>query len=113
MELREALAEMPDVRILYVLPQNQVNAKTWWFIDGNGLREHVTFLQDPQSRAIDRLGLRRPDPEPIEKGVSHPATYVLDREGVVRLVDVREDYHIWLDPAPVLAVLRQLPGAPS
>jgi hypothetical protein len=39
--------------------------------------------------------------------VPHPATDVLDREGVVRLFDVREDYHVWLDPEPVIEALRR------
>ena len=39
----------------------------------------------------------------------HPTTYVLDREGRVRLVDVREDPHIWLDPEPIIAALERIP----
>ena len=42
----------------------------------------------------------------MEEGVPHPATYVIDRLGIVRFVDIREDYHIWIDPEPVLAALR-------
>ncbi len=108
MELRWKLGEIEDLAILYVLPDNQVNAKTRRFIDGNALRERVHFLRDPESRAIDQLGLRLADPEPIEVGVPHPATYVLDREGLVRLVDVRKDYHIWLDPEPIIAALERI-----
>ena len=109
MELRRELGEIEDLAILYVLPDNQVNAKTVRFIDGNGLRQRVQFLRDPDGRAIDQLGLRRANPEPIEVGVPHPATYVLDREGRVRLVDVREDFHIWLDPEPIIAALERIP----
>jgi peroxiredoxin len=105
-QLRQALQGMPDVRILYVMANEQINAKTQRFIDGNELRDRVVFLRDPESRVIERLGLRKEDVEPIEAGVPHPATYVLDREGVIRLVDVRHDYHIWLDPEPVLEALR-------
>jgi peroxiredoxin len=105
-ELRQALEEMPDVVILYVMADGQINPKTQRFIDGNELRDRVIFLRDPQSRVIDRLGLRKEEPEPIEEGVPHPATYVLDRAGVIRLVDVRLDYHMWIDPEPVVAALR-------
>jgi peroxiredoxin len=108
-ELRRALEEMPGVVILYVMPDRQITGKTLRFIDGNLLRERVRFLRDPESRVIDRLGIRRPDPEPIEKGVPHPSTYVLDREGRIRLVDIREDFHIWIDPAPLLKALRSVP----
>ena len=100
---------MTDVIVLYVLPHNQVNAKTHLFVDGNRLRDRVIFLQDPESRTIDRLGLRKDRAEPMELGVPHPTTYVIDRAGIVRLADVREDYHIWLDPEPVIDVLRAIP----
>ena len=95
--------------VLYVLPDNQVNAKTLRFVDEAGLRSRVSFAVDPDSRSIDRLGIRRPDPERIEVGVPHPTTLLLDRDGVVRMVDLREDYHIWLHPETVLAALRELP----
>ena len=77
MELRDALAEPRDLEILYVLPSSQMNAKSLRFIDELGLRERVRFLVDPDSAAIDRLGLRLENPEPMERGVPHPATYLL------------------------------------
>ena len=97
MELRSAFEAVPDLVIVYVLADNQLNDKSRVFIDGLGLRNRVRFAVDPGSAAIDRLGLRRPDPKPMERGVPHPATYLLDRHGVVRFVDVRTDYHLWLD----------------
>jgi peroxiredoxin len=100
---------MPDLVVLYVLPDVQVNEKTLRFIDELGLRDRVRFVADPGSRTIDRLGLLKADPEPMELGVPHPATYVLDREGRVRFVDVREDFHIWLDAETVVAALREIP----
>jgi len=96
-ELRNAFETVDDLVILYVLADNQVNDKTLRFIDGLGLRERVRFLMDPSSAAIDVLGLRKPEPEPIEAGVPIPATYLLDRDGIVRFADVRTDYHLWLD----------------
>ena len=108
MELRDALAEPRDLEILYVLPSSQMNAKSLRFIDELGLRERVRFLVDPDSAAIDRLGLRLEKPEPMERGVPHPATYLLDRAGVVRFADVRRDYHIWLDAALIVEALDRL-----
>lgn len=109
MELRQALAEVDDLLVLYVLADVQVNPKTRSFVDELGLRDRVRFLVDPGSTAIDALGIRKPDPEDIERGVPHPATYVLDRRGVVRLVDVREDFHVWLDPQVVIDALAAIP----
>ncbi len=105
MELRQALDALPDVAILYVLPDNQVNEKSLFFARGNDLTARVTFLRDRRSAAIDRLGLRRPNPEAIEEGVPHPTTYLLDEQGVIQLVDIREDYHIWLDASVLLEAL--------
>ena len=89
----------------------QVNRKTLRFVDEAGLREQIRFLKDPGSRTIERFGLLLQTPEPIEAGVPHPATYLLDRDGRIQLVDVRTDFHIWLDPALIVAALDALPGS--
>ncbi len=109
MELRQAFASNDDLRILWVMADNQVNEKTLRFIDGLGLREHIHFAVDPKSRAIDSLRIRLENPEEIEAGVPHPTTYLLDREGVVRFVDVRRDYQMWLDPTLVREALAEVP----
>jgi hypothetical protein len=33
----------------------------------------------------------------MEEGVPHPTTLLIDRKGIVRFVDVREDFQTWLD----------------
>lgn len=108
MELRNTLSEMADVRIVWVMADNQINDKTHRFIDGMGLRDRIVFAVDPSSRAIDRLGLRRENAEEMERGVPHPTTYVLDREGVIRFVDARRDYQLWLDPEQIAAAVARL-----
>lgn len=109
MELRRELEAVPDLAIVYVLPEAQVNEKTLRFLDELGLRERIVFALDPESRAIRELGLLRPDPEPIEKGVPHPSTYLVDRQGVVRVADVRADYHVWLDAGLLRRELERIP----
>ena len=108
MELRNALAEEPDLQIVWVMAKRQLNARSLRFVDDYGLRSRIHFWVDPESRAIDALGLRRPNPEPIEEGVPHPTTLLLDRDGIVRFADVREDFRLWLDPAMVREALAQL-----
>lgn len=90
------------------MADRQINAKAKRFIDETGLRDRVRFLSDPESATIERLGLRLESPEPIEAGVAHPATYLLDPSGRIRLADVRRDFHIWLDPALVVAALEEM-----
>jgi peroxiredoxin len=95
------LAAEPELAVVWVMAKAQYNTRSDRFVDDYNLRGRIHFWRDPDSRAIDALGLRRPKPEPIEAGVPHPTTLLLDRGGVVRFVDVREDYHVWLDPAVI------------
>lgn len=108
-ELRQGIDSIDDVAVLFVLPDNQINEKTLLFIAGNRLTDRVTFLQDPFSASIDRLGLRRPNPDLMETGVPHAATYVLDRQGVIRLADIRQDFQIWLDDERIVRALAEIP----
>jgi peroxiredoxin len=108
-ELRQALAGAEDLVILWVMADNQINERTRRFVNEYGLRKQVRFLSDPDSQLIRKLGLLKPDAEPMELGVPHPTTLLLDREGIVRFADARENFHFWLDPALLtesLATLR-------
>jgi peroxiredoxin len=107
-ELRNVLADAPDLQIVWVMAERQWNARALRFVDEYGLRDRIHFWSDPDSRAIDQLGIRRPKPEPIEEGVPHPTTLLLDRHGVLRFADVREDFQIWLDPDVVREALAAL-----
>jgi len=107
-ELRNALAEAPDLEIVWVMAKRQLNPRSLRFVDDYGLRSRIHFWVDPDSRAIDALGLRKPNPEAIEEGVPHPTTLLLDRDGIVRFADVRENYQLWLDPVVVKEALAQL-----
>lgn len=49
------------------------------------------FLSDPGSQVIDRYGLRNPDDD---RGIPHPTTFVLDRNGVVRWKFIETDYRV-------------------
>lgn len=91
------------------MPAVQVNGKSLRLIEEGGLRRRVRFLVDPGSRAIDALGLRLLDAEPMEEGMPHPTTLLLDREGRVRFVDVRTDYHVWLDSDVLPTALDSIP----
>jgi peroxiredoxin len=107
-ELRSTFEALPDVRVVWVMADSQVNDKALRFIDGMGLRDRIVFAVDPASAAIDRLGLRLENAEPMEQGVPHPTTYVLDREGVVRFADSRRDYHFWLDAERIAVAVQGL-----
>lgn len=105
MELRQALEGVDDLVVLYVMAGNQVNDKTRFFIDDLALRDRVRFLVDTDGAVIRSYGLLLDASESIAQGVPHPATYLLDRDGLVRMVDVRRDYHHWLDSGLVVDAL--------
>ncbi|HIF94573.1 MAG: hypothetical protein ABGX04_13770 [Myxococcales bacterium] len=108
MELREAFDATPDLRIVWVMSGAQINERTRVFIDELGLAQRILFLSDPKSRLITELGILKEAPESIEIGVPHPTTLVLDRTGTIQFVDVRENYHFWLDPKAMSKVLARL-----
>jgi peroxiredoxin len=91
------------------MADSQINARTRAFIDEYGLRERVLFASDQDSELIKRFAILKDDPEPIEVGVPHPTTYLIDRQGIVRFRDVRTDYHIWLAPETIVAELAKIP----
>ena len=90
------------------MAESQINERSRLFIDELGLANRILFLADPRSELISTLGILKQEPEAIEQGVPHPTTLLLDREGVIRFVDVREDYHFWLDPAALSEVLARV-----
>ena len=90
------------------MSDGQINERSRIFIDELGLSSRILFLSDPRSELIRALGILKEDPEPVEKGVPYPTTLLLDAEGIIRFVDVRENYHFWLDPAAMTEVLAGL-----
>jgi peroxiredoxin len=107
-ELREAFAATPDLKIVWVMSDAQINDRTRVFIDELGLADRILFLADPGSRLIRELGILKENPENIEIGVPHPTTLLLDRHGTIRFVDVRRDFHFWLDPKSLTDTLAEL-----
>lgn len=104
-ELRRVFEDTPDLRIVWVMAESQINERSRLFIDELGLANRILFLADPKSELIRTLGILKQEPEAIEQGVPHPTTLLLDAEGIVRFVDVREDFHFWLDPEAVREAL--------
>ena len=63
------------------------------------------LLEDRDHKVINRYGLLNPK----GKGWPHPATYVLDKQGVVRWKFVEVDYKIRPTNAAILDALKALP----
>jgi peroxiredoxin len=62
------------------------------------------FLEDKNHRVIDRYGILNPE----SKGWPHPATYVIDRAGIVRWKFVEVDYRKRPSNEQILAALREI-----
>lgn len=69
--------------------------------------QKVTFplLEDQEHKVIDRYGLLNPQ----SKGWPHPATYVIDKQGIVRWKFVEVDYKVRPTNAAILEALKALP----
>lgn len=77
-------------------------------ISKDGVQPDFTFLSDPDHSVIDRYGIL--NVEASRRGIPHPATYVIDRAGVVRWRDVETDYTIRPSNDAILEGLKSLPA---
>jgi peroxiredoxin len=71
-----------------------------------GTAPDYTFLSDPGHRVIDRYGLLNPS----GRGWPHPATYLIDRDGVVRWKFIEVNYKIRPTNEMIVAALAKLGG---
>lgn len=86
---------------------NQIDPKARKFINDHRLAPFV-FLADPGHQLIDRYGIRNTEThEAIEQGVPHPTTYLLDRDGTIRLKDTRKNYTHWLAASVLREALKK------
>ncbi|MFO0691114.1 MAG: redoxin domain-containing protein [Myxococcota bacterium] len=107
-ELRDAFAETPDLQIVWVMSDMQLDERARIFVAELGLTDRILFLVDPKSSLIRQLGVLKENPERIEVGVPHPTTLLLDRRGTIRFVDVRENFHYWLAPRALADALASI-----
>jgi len=64
----------------------------------------IILLSDPGHKVIDRYGLLNPS----ASGLPHPATYIIDKKGVVRWKFVEVDYTKRPDNEEVLRALKSI-----
>ncbi len=76
-------------------------------ISADGVAPDFEFLSDPDHAVIARFGILNPSGG--SRGIPHPATYVIDRDGMVRWRDIETDYKIRPTNEAVLTAVRALP----
>jgi peroxiredoxin len=64
----------------------------------------LLFLSDPQHKVINRYGLLNER----SQGLPHPATFVIDKKGVVRWKSVDVNYRVRPTNQQILAALKAL-----
>jgi peroxiredoxin len=70
----------------------------------DGKAPDFVFLSDSGHRVVDRYGLLNP----AGQGWPHPATFVIDRQGIVRWKFVEVDYRVRASNEQILQVLNRL-----
>ena len=72
----------------------------------DGVEPDFRFLMDVEHTVIDRYGIL--NESGARRGIPHPATYVIDKQGIVRWLDVQTDYTIRPTNEQILTGLRAL-----
>ena len=83
--------------------------KTMARISADGMQADFQFLSDADHAVIARYGILNPNAG--SRFIPHPATYVIDRDGVVRWRDIETDYKIRPANASIVAAVAALPKA--
>lgn len=72
------------------------------------LKLAYVLLSDPELKVIDAYGVRHPGGGG-GKDIARPATFILDRDGVVRWRDLTENYRVRVRPERILEELAKIP----
>lgn len=67
------------------------------------------LLSDSRLRAIDAFGVKHAKGRQGESDIARPATFLLDREGVVRWRDLTDNWRIRVRPERLLEELKRIP----
>ena len=68
------------------------------------------ILSDPQLNVIDAYGLRHTSPG--EPPIAHPASFLIDAQGIIRWRNVTDNYRLRPQPDTILAAVDRLGSAP-
>ena len=111
MELRallpEALRDDTEIVTVSVDDQDGMQRMIDRVTATDGVAPDFIMLSDPDHAVIDRYGLFNEEAPP-NRPLPHPATYVIDKDGIVRYRFVEVDYRVRPSNEDILAVLEQV-----
>jgi len=109
-ELQRLLAEQPGLQAQVLAVSVDTHAQSLDLLAGlaqktpGAAQDAFPLLEDQGHRVIDRYGILNPG----SRGWPHPATYVIDKNGVVRWRFVETDYRVRPKNDDVLGALTAL-----
>ena len=113
MQLKALLTEEQEARtqilVLSVDSPEDLRRMVDRISEDDAMAPRFPFLTDEGHRVVDRYGLFN-DADPRGRQIAHPATMVIDRDGVVRWRFVEVDYRIRPSNDDVLAALADVQG---
>ncbi len=68
-----------------------------------------TFLSDPNAEVIRRYDILHPGAGVNGHDIARPAEFLLDSSGIVRWVNLTDDYRVRARPEQILDAARKLP----
>lgn len=68
-----------------------------------------TFLSDPNAEVIRRYDILHAGAGAKGRDIARPAEFLLDSSGVIRWVNLTEDYRVRAKPEQILDAARRLP----
>jgi peroxiredoxin len=98
-------ASLPDTVILAVSVDKKTDLqKIFAKTSADKINPALLLLSDPGHKVIDRYGILNPE----SNGLPHPATYVIDKEGIVRWKFLEVNYRVRPTNEQVLEALKSL-----
>lgn len=104
--LSDELKKDTELLVVSIDGENETKMAVTRIAKDDGVQPDFSFLSDPEHAVIARYGVL--NPAGSRKGIPHPATYVIDKKGVVRWRDVQTDYKIRPTNTAVLTALQSV-----
>lgn len=97
---------MPDTIVLAVSVDKKTDLeKIFAKTPEDKIHPELLLLSDPGHKVIDRYGILNPE----SNGLPHPATYVIDKKGIVRWKFLDVNYRVRPTNEQILEALKGLP----